>query len=89
MAWQHRDVNLAAAAVPPPGVHGMVAPVDPYYDAAARTRTPTSRYGGPSTPAGSRSSRTPEHRRDHRASSSDRYTHVLKDEFEDERFLTF
>merc|ERR1712223_767186 len=41
------------------------------------TPTPSSRYGGPPTPnsAHSRNSRTPDHRRDARGSSSERYSH--------------
>jgi hypothetical protein len=62
MAWQHRDMNYQ---------RGDVSPTRRF------TPTPNSRYGGPPTPnsAHSRHSRTPDHRRNERGSSSDRYSH--------------
>jgi len=64
MAWQHRDMNYQTQ-------RGDVSPSRRF------TPTPNSRYGGPPTPnsAHSRHSRTPDHRRNERGSSSDRYSH--------------
>ena len=61
MAWQHRDMNYQTQ-------RGDVSPSRRF------TPTPNSRYGGPPTPnsAHSRHSRTPDHRRNERGSSSDR-----------------
>lgn len=69
MAWQHRDMNYppAAAMQKSSGENSR----------NRYTPTPSSRYGGPPTPnsAHSRHSRTPDHRRDARGSSSERYSH--------------
>ena len=71
MAWQHRDMNYppAAAMQKSSGENSR----------NRYTPTPSSRYGGPPTPnsAHSRHSRTPDHRRDARGSSSERYKFFL------------
>ncbi len=67
MAWQHRDMNYHHA-----NQQQQRAEASP---SRRYTPTPSSRYGGPPTPssAHSRHSRTPDHRRDARGSSSERY----------------
>ena len=72
MAWQHRDMNYPPAAAAMQKSSGENS-------RNRYTPTPSSRYGGPPTPnsAHSRNSRTPDHRRDARGSSSERYKKYL------------
>ena len=73
MAWQHRDMNYPPAAAAMQKSSGENS-------RNRYTPTPSSRYGGPPTPnsAHSRNSRTPDHRRDARGSSSERYKKYLE-----------
>jgi len=82
MAWQHRDNFMRGDpyAVEAPTRRGngdQVARNNGVYGGRSTPVGSSSRYGGPPTPssAHSRTSRTPDHNRDTRGSSSDRYSH--------------